>query len=123
MPILGIGVGEYNITTGNQRSSGRRNQKVVKPQTMKIDQIIVHPEYASSESGNDIALIHLKEQIECTDLIRPICLPDPLLLDADNEIDFFFFKCPATAINGVEAVGAGCLQEESNDPIAVLYNY
>lgn len=86
MPILGIGVGEYNITTGNQRSSGRRNQKVVKPQTMKIDQIIVHPEYASSESGNDIALIHLKEQIEWTDLIRPICLPDPLLLDADNEM-------------------------------------
>ena len=73
--ILQVGVGEYNMSSNSRRTTRR------KPQMVKVDQIIVHPNYSSTSShgraGNDIALIRLKGDIEWNDLVRPVCLPGP----------------------------------------------
>ncbi|XP_074082026.1 transmembrane protease serine 12-like [Macrotis lagotis] len=50
-----------------------RNQ--VKHKKIKIDDIIIHPEFKYDTFENDIALIHLKTPVNYNDYIQPICLP------------------------------------------------
>ncbi|XP_068948653.1 transmembrane protease serine 12-like [Petaurus breviceps papuanus] len=42
---------------------------------IKIDNIIIHPEFKQDTFENDIALIHLKDPVTYNDFIQPICLP------------------------------------------------
>ncbi|XP_031793751.1 transmembrane protease serine 12 isoform X1 [Sarcophilus harrisii] len=47
----------------------KKNKKI------KIDDIIIHPEYKHNTFENDIALIHLKDPVTYNDFVQPICLP------------------------------------------------
>lgn len=44
------------------------------PVDAQIDRIVPHPEYSTNPMLNDIALIHLKNPVQFTANIRPICL-------------------------------------------------
>jgi len=44
---------------------------------LAIQRIVVHPSYSSLLTHNDIALLHLKQQVEWTDFVQPACLPNP----------------------------------------------
>ncbi|XP_013784210.1 clotting factor B [Limulus polyphemus] len=46
-------------------------------QEYHVEDVIIHPDYVERENYNDIAIIVLKEELNFTDLVRPICLPDP----------------------------------------------
>ncbi|XP_061222700.1 enteropeptidase [Neopsephotus bourkii] len=41
-----------------------------------IDQIIINPHYMKSTKDSDIALMHLQYEVQYTDYIQPICLPE-----------------------------------------------
>uniref|UniRef100_A0A182QGH1 CLIP domain-containing serine protease n=1 Tax=Anopheles farauti TaxID=69004 RepID=A0A182QGH1_9DIPT len=48
-------------------------------QDFGYDRIIVHESYTGSNTdrANDIALVQLDREAECTEYIKPICLPEP----------------------------------------------
>lgn len=48
-------------------------------QVYRINLVINHPLYDPSRSkvANDLALIHLIEEANWNDLVKPICLPNP----------------------------------------------
>ncbi|XP_003783951.1 enteropeptidase [Otolemur garnettii] len=48
------------------------------PQTaaVLIDQIVISPHYNKRTKDNDIAMMHLEVQVNYTDYIQPICLPE-----------------------------------------------
>nr|Q27081.1 RecName: Full=Clotting factor B; AltName: Full=Coagulation factor B; Contains: RecName: Full=Clotting factor B light chain; Contains: RecName: Full=Clotting factor B heavy chain; Flags: Precursor [Tachypleus tridentatus]BAA03528.1 coagulation factor B precursor [Tachypleus tridentatus] len=46
-------------------------------QEYPVKDVIIHPHYVEKENYNDIAIIELKEELNFTDLVNPICLPDP----------------------------------------------
>ncbi|XP_066477386.1 enteropeptidase [Tiliqua scincoides] len=48
------------------------------PQTViqEIDQIIINPHYNKRTKDSDVALLHLQFQVNYTDYIQPICLPE-----------------------------------------------
>ncbi|XP_036616678.1 transmembrane protease serine 12-like [Trichosurus vulpecula] len=50
-------------------------QSHMKHKRIKIDIIIIHPEFKPNTFENDIALIHLKAPLTYNDFIQPICLP------------------------------------------------
>ena len=45
-------------------------------QSIKIDEVFVHPDYDSPDKANDIALIRWDDPIELSDEVIPICMPD-----------------------------------------------
>lgn len=40
----------------------------------KVAEIVIHPNYDSDTSDNDIALLRLSSPVSFTDYIRPVCL-------------------------------------------------
>lgn len=46
----------------------------------RINKIVNHPSYdpAKSKVADDIALINLAQEAAWSDLVKPICLPDPV---------------------------------------------
>ncbi|XP_029301697.1 mannan-binding lectin serine protease 1 [Cottoperca gobio] len=42
-----------------------------------VEQIFLHPNFQPNNYNNDIALLRLKERVEFTELILPVCLPPP----------------------------------------------
>ena len=42
--------------------------------SVTVAEIIIHPDYDSSTSDNDIAMIRLSSPVTFTDYIRPVCL-------------------------------------------------
>uniref|UniRef100_A0A8P4GM08 Mannan-binding lectin serine protease 1 n=1 Tax=Dicentrarchus labrax TaxID=13489 RepID=A0A8P4GM08_DICLA len=42
-----------------------------------VQQIFLHPDFQPNNYNNDVALLRLTEQVEFTELIRPVCLPPP----------------------------------------------
>ena len=40
--------------------------------------MVPHPEYAKPAAYYDVAVIHLKEKVEFTDNIAPICIPEKM---------------------------------------------
>ncbi|XP_058526390.1 coagulation factor XI [Ochotona princeps] len=56
---------------------GILNQSEIKADTpfFKVQEIIIHEQYKTAESGYDIALLKLETTISYTDSQRPICLP------------------------------------------------
>lgn len=44
-------------------------------QVIRLDYIILHPDYVDSGFINDIALLRLEKPVTFSDYVRPICLP------------------------------------------------
>ncbi|XP_037329882.2 mannan-binding lectin serine protease 1 isoform X1 [Pungitius pungitius] len=42
-----------------------------------VEKIFLHPNFQPHNYNNDIALLRLEEQVEFTEVIRPVCLPPP----------------------------------------------
>ncbi|KAK7919666.1 hypothetical protein WMY93_010950 [Mugilogobius chulae] len=63
-------------TFGWQISLGRENQQGTNPNEVSksVSTIILHPNYDSFTSDNDIALLRLSSAVTFTDYIRPVCL-------------------------------------------------
>ncbi|XP_008281550.1 testisin-like, partial [Stegastes partitus] len=55
---------------------GRQNQQGTNPNEVSrtIAEVILHPNYDSITSDNDIALLRLSSPVQFTDYIRPVCL-------------------------------------------------
>ncbi|XP_007502980.2 transmembrane protease serine 12-like isoform X3 [Monodelphis domestica] len=47
----------------------------LKRKEIKIDTIIIHPEFKHITFENDVALVHLKRPVTFNNLVQPICLP------------------------------------------------
>ena len=45
-------------------------------QKFSIENVILHPEYDIKTGHNDIAIVKLNQEVEWTDTVKPICLPD-----------------------------------------------
>ncbi|XP_060951379.1 transmembrane protease serine 9-like [Limanda limanda] len=63
-------------TSGLQVSLGRQNLQGTNPneESRSVSRIILHPNYDSDSSNNDIALLRLSSPVKFTDHIRPVCL-------------------------------------------------
>ncbi|XP_022599093.1 uncharacterized protein LOC111220318 [Seriola dumerili] len=63
-------------TSGWQVSLGRQNLQGTNPNEVSrtVARIILHPNYDSDSSDNDIALLRLSSPVMFTDYIRPVCL-------------------------------------------------
>ncbi|XP_054454414.1 LOW QUALITY PROTEIN: uncharacterized protein LOC129091022 [Anoplopoma fimbria] len=63
-------------TSGWQISLGRQNLQGNNPNEVSrtVARIILHPNYDSDTSNNDIALLKLSSPVKFTDYIRPVCL-------------------------------------------------
>ncbi|XP_069374179.1 serine protease 27 [Paralichthys olivaceus] len=59
-----------------QVSLGRQNLQGINPNEVSrsVARIILHPNYDSDSSNNDIALLRLSSPVKFTDFIRPVCL-------------------------------------------------
>lgn len=71
-------LGEHNLNTDPdcEVSYYTGTMCVEKYQEYEIEKILPHPEYSSVHSGNDIALLKLKQDVDFTPSnIKPICLP------------------------------------------------
>ncbi len=56
----------------------RRSSTLPSPheQIRSIRRIIVHPQYADAGFINDISLLEMNSEIQFTNFVRPICLPN-----------------------------------------------
>ena len=72
-------------------------------QSIKIDEVFVHPDYDNPDRANDIALIRWDDPIEFSDEVMPICLPDQDDFGDSSSFgvgmncylsgEFLYFKC------------------------------
>ncbi|RVE41205.1 hypothetical protein evm_014146 [Chilo suppressalis] len=69
-----IRLGEYNMATKVDCVDGVCADPIIKA---SVGRVFVHPDYGGRE--HDIAIIRLKNEVPCTDFIRPICLPSAKL--------------------------------------------
>ena len=42
-----------------------------------VSRVVVHPSYSATGTHNDIALVHLQQEVEWSDFVQPACLPNP----------------------------------------------
>ncbi|XP_065805957.1 putative serine protease 42 [Labrus bergylta] len=61
---------DWQVSLGRQNLQGENPNEVTK----SVDTIILHPNYDSVTSDNDIALLRLSTPVQFTDYIRPVCL-------------------------------------------------
>ena len=64
------------------------NQKYASPsrRDVAVSAIFMHEGYDPNTDFNDIAILQLKERIDWTDMIRPICLPTAAPLNFEGKI-------------------------------------
>lgn len=60
----------WQIALGAQSLQGNNPNEV----SRRVSSIILHPNYDSDSSNNDIALLRLSSAVTFTDYIRPVCL-------------------------------------------------
>ena len=60
----------WRLSLGRQNLEGKNPNEV----SRSVAEIILHPEYDSETSDNDIALLRLSSPVKFTDYIRPVCL-------------------------------------------------
>lgn len=69
-----VRLGEHNKITDID-CEGQDGDCAGPVQDIKIEKIIVHPQYNKPKFSNDIGLIRLKTQVTFQDHIKPVCLP------------------------------------------------
>nr|2OLG_A Chain A, Pro-phenoloxidase activating enzyme-I [Holotrichia diomphalia] len=74
-----VRLGEWNTATDPDCYGAVRVCVPDKPIDLGIEETIQHPDYVdgSKDRYHDIALIRLNRQVEFTNYIRPVCLPQP----------------------------------------------
>ncbi|XP_077283417.1 phenoloxidase-activating enzyme-like [Arctopsyche grandis] len=72
-------LGEYDFTTGKDCNANRKCNDG--PLKISIEKIISHPNFNFGVMKNDIALVRMERDVEFTDYIRPICLPQMNILE------------------------------------------
>ncbi|XP_077283142.1 ovochymase-like [Arctopsyche grandis] len=85
-----VRLGEYNVLTEEDCVIDGEFEDCSDPSVdIEPEEIIVNPYYdpESIHQHNDIALIRLKEKVNFTDFIRPVCLPDIQLFPDYNFTD------------------------------------
>jgi len=65
---------QYKIYLGKYHQS--LSERDAGEKMVRIRKIFVHERYDDKPNNNDIALIMLKDPVQYTDYIRPVCLPD-----------------------------------------------
>lgn len=68
---------DFSTSTSRwQISLGRQNLQGTNPNEVsrRVSRIVLHPNYDSDSSNNDIALLRLSSAVAFTDYIRPVCL-------------------------------------------------
>ena len=60
----------WKISLGRQSLEGDNPNEV----SRDVAQIILHPNYDSDSTDNDIALLKLSSPVSFTDYVRPVCL-------------------------------------------------
>ena len=68
------GASQFQITLAQHSLKDAQTQKT---RMVSVNRIIMHPNYISRKVADDIALIHLKEQVQWSDFVQPACLPNP----------------------------------------------
>ncbi|CAJ1080986.1 LOW QUALITY PROTEIN: uncharacterized protein LOC119010001 [Xyrichtys novacula] len=63
-------VSDWQVSLGRQNLQGQNPNEV----SRGVSAIILHPNYDSATSDNDIALLKLSSPVQFTDYIRPVCL-------------------------------------------------
>ncbi|XP_076287642.1 venom protease [Lasioglossum baleicum] len=69
-------VGEFNAETDPECSSRKHN----------ISYIIKHPHYQANTFANNIAMLRLREPIQYTETVQPICLPPKDMNPTDDSV-------------------------------------
>ncbi|XP_061393361.1 serine protease grass-like [Musca vetustissima] len=79
--VFSVRLGEHNLKTERDcenRKSSRKWNCAPPHEDVKIENVILHPNYKLHPIQNDIALIRLQRPVEFNTHIKPICLPlDP----------------------------------------------
>jgi len=52
-----------------------------------VVEILIHPEYNTSNYQSDLALLILSSPVEFTTYVRPVCLWDKAEIDLENVVD------------------------------------
>lgn len=65
-----VSVAEHNLVGDDSHQELHR--KIV-----RVHQIVMHPSYVTRQLADDIALVHLDQQVEWNDFVQPACLPNP----------------------------------------------
>ncbi|XP_053550125.1 serine protease 27-like [Bombina bombina] len=65
---------DFTVYLGAYQLSNLNNSHVV---SMKVKQIIIHPDFTEEGSSGDIALIELQKAVTFNAYILPVCLPSP----------------------------------------------
>ncbi|KAH8395900.1 hypothetical protein KR215_009774, partial [Drosophila sulfurigaster] len=82
--IQTVRLGEWDTTTNPDCQVPNAFENTVcapRYQDVPVEQLIVHSRYNRSDSSqtNDIAMIRLGEEVELSDFVQPICLPNKQL--------------------------------------------
>ncbi|XP_065204624.1 venom protease-like [Planococcus citri] len=75
-----IRVGDFNLNHENYDGAS--------PKDIPIEDIVLHPEYSTNPTINDIALLRLRQHVTFNELIRPICIPS----EPQHKGDVFYYN-------------------------------
>ncbi|XP_063286938.1 uncharacterized protein LOC134572067 [Pelobates fuscus] len=62
---------QYTVALGTLQNDGSNPQTIF----LQVEDIIMHPQYSTTGSKGDIALVKLSSPVNYTDYVTPICLP------------------------------------------------
>lgn len=92
--LAGVRLGEWNLTSIEDCEYYENNIKDCSDPVINvgIEEIVSYPEYDSRSNNqyHDIALLRLRRNVEFTDFIQPICLPQPEIFKNINYDDIPF---------------------------------
>ncbi|CAG9856891.1 unnamed protein product [Phyllotreta striolata] len=77
MTLYRVILGEYDSSKNPDCVSTPQSVKCAHPsKAYQISEIVKHPQFVLQNAQNDIALIKLDREVEFTDYIKPVCLPN-----------------------------------------------
>jgi secreted trypsin-like serine protease len=66
-PQIQVSVAEHNLLGADSQQT----------KLFRVNQIVLHPSYATRQLADDIALINLDGDVQWSDRVQPACLPNP----------------------------------------------